>query len=258
MVITILAIVLGFIMTVGGLVPNVANGMLETKLKEALNQPEYLRVKVYPTAPSSTLLDGQIAYTEIDAKNFVLSDLPIDAMSLRIDHLNADTSGKQVVLREPTQGLVRVKITEAGLNRFIQSDTFRALLDDIRKRQELAQQLDADLSDLAIDLQNGAVKISGQAVTMGGFFTIPFEVAGQLQLANERHLVVGNVKATTLERPLPDDMIQSILVALNPILDLGKLSNQDMQLYFRQLVIHEDFFELIGEAELKKIPQLGS
>ena len=254
MVITILAIVLGFIMTVGGLVPTVANGMLETKLKETLNQPEYLRVKVYPAAPSSTLLDGQIAYTEIDAKNFVMSDLPIDSLSLRIDHLSADTSGKQVVLREPTQGSVRVKITEAGLNRFIQSDTFRALLDDIRK----PQQLDADLSDLAIDLQNGSVKISGQAVTMGGFFTIPFEVVGQLQLANERHLVVGNVKATTLDRPLPDDMIQSLLVALNPILDLGKLSNQDMQLYFRQLVIHEDSFELIGEAEIKKIPQMGS
>ncbi|PKL75223.1 MAG: hypothetical protein CVV27_16465 [Candidatus Melainabacteria bacterium HGW-Melainabacteria-1] len=254
MVVTILAIVLGLVITAGGIVPNVANGMLQTRLNETLNQPEYLRVQVHPAAPSFSLLSGTIAYTEIDAHRFVISDFPVEELQVRIDKLQANTGGEQLSLREPTQGVVRLRVTEAGLNRFLQSDTFRQLLDDLRKRQELVAQLDADLNDLAIELQPDRLIFRGQAATMGGFFTIPFELSGQLRLSSERQLYVQGVQATTLDRPLPDDMIAAILTALNPVLDLTKLSNDDMQLYFREITVGDDYLELTGEAQLKKLP----
>lgn len=254
MVVTILAIVLGLIMTVGGIIPNVANGMLQSKLDAALNHPEYLRVQVHPEAPSYSLLGGNVAYTEVDAHRFVLSDFPVEELQLRVDNLSADTSGDQPVLREPTQGMVRVRITEAGVNRFIASDTFRQLVDETRKKQELAAQLDADLTDLSVDLQADKILIKGQAATMGGFFTIPFELSGRLRLTSERTLNIVDVQATTLDRPLSDDTIQAILIALNPVLDLSKLSNPDMQLYFRKLSVTDNQLELVGEAKLKKLP----
>ncbi len=254
MVVTILAILLGLIMAVGGVIPNVANGMLQNKLDETLNHPEYLRVKVHPEAPSYSLLGGNIAYTEVDAQRFVISDFPVEELQLRVDRLSADTSGDKPVLREPSQGMVRVKITENGINRFIASDTFRQLLDEGRKKQALAAQLDADITDLNVDLQADRILIRGQAATMGGFFTIPFELSGRLRLTTERTLNVVDVQATTLDRPLPDDTIQAILTALNPVLDLSKFSNADMQLYFRQLSVNNDQLELVGEAKLKKLP----
>lgn len=255
MIITILAIVLGLVMAVGGVVPNVANGMLENRLKEALNQPEYLRVQVHPAAPSASLLSGTVAYTEIDARRFVVSDLPVESLSLRVDRLDVDTSGESPSLRQPSQGSVRVRLTEAGLNQFLRSDTFRRLLDELRQRQELAAQLDADLTDLNLDLQPDKVALQGQAATMGGFFTIPFELSGRMRLGSERTLLVQDVQATTLGRPLSGDMIQAVLNQLNPVLDLTRLSNDDMQLFFREVQVGEGYLELIGEAQLKKLPQ---
>lgn len=254
MVITILAIVLGIIMTAGGVVPNVANGMLQNKLDQSLNHPEYLRVQVHPAAPSFSLLSGSIDYTEIDARNFVISDFPVESLQIRLDKVEANTEANPISLREPIQGVARLRVSEAGLNRFLKSDTFRQLIDELRKRQELAAQLDADLNELNLELQPDRLVFRGSAATMGGFFTIPFEIAGQLRLASERQLYVQNVQATTLDRPLSDDMIAAVLAALNPVLDLSKLSNDDMQLYFRELSVHDDYIELIGEAKLKKIP----
>lgn len=255
MVITILAIVLGVIMTIGGVVPNVANGMLQTKLSESLNHPEYLRVQAHPAAPSFSLLSGTIAYTEIDARNFVVSDFPVEELNLRIDHLSADTSGKQIVLREPTQGMVHVKVTETGLNRFLQSDTFRAMVDEMFKRNEVLSQLGVELGNLGLELQSNKVLIRGQATSMGGFLTFPFALEGQMHLANDRQLIIDNVKAVSLDQPIPQDLVDSIVKVFTPALDLTKLSTDDMQLHFRQLSVHDDYLDLIGEAELKQIPQ---
>ncbi|MEZ0371793.1 MAG: DUF2993 domain-containing protein [Candidatus Sericytochromatia bacterium] len=254
MVVTILALVLGLIMAVGGVIPNVANGMLQSKLDETLNHPEYLRVQVHPAAPSFSVLSGTATYTEVDARRFVISDFPVEELQLHVDKLSVDRSDQQMTLREPTQGMVRVRVTEAGLNRFLQSDTFKALLDDLRKKQPLLQQFDADLIDLALELQADKVVLRGQAATMGGFFTVPFEISARLRLKSERELEVQDVEATTLDQPLSSDIIQAVLEVLNPQLTLNTLSNEDMQLYFRKLTITDDYLELTGEAELKKLP----
>lgn len=255
MVVTIIAIVLGLIMAAGGVVPNVANGMLQSRLDEALNHPEYLRVQVHPVAPSFTLLGGDIAYTEIDARHFTLSDFPVEELQLNVDKLSADTAQKPIALRHPTQGVARVRISEAGLNRFLQSDTFRTLLDGIRKRQALASQIDADLTDLNIDLQPDKIVFRGQAATMGGFFTLPFEASGRLRLGSERQLYVQDVAVTALDQPISSDVIQAMLAAVNPVLDLSKqLSSPDMQFYFRKVQITDDYIEFTGEAEVKKLP----
>ncbi len=253
MIITILAILIGLVTAVGGIAPNIANGLLQDRLNTTLNQPKALRVKVHAVEPSFSLLSGSVAYTEIDASDFVLSELPIQEMNLRIDRLEVDP--EDMHLREPSQGSVRVKISEAGLNKFLGSDTFRRLLDDIRSNQEVLSQLDADLNDLKIDLQADRVQISGNAATMGGFFSVPFELSGQLRLNSERQLYVQAVDATTLGRPLASDTIQALLQRLNPIVDLEKLSNDDMQFFFRQIHVYDDHIELLGEVKLKKLPQ---
>ncbi len=254
MVITILAIVLGFIMTLGGVAPNVANGILHDKVDQALNHPEHLRVKVHPEAPSFTLLAGQMAYLEVDARRFTLSDFPVDSVSLRVDRLNLDTD--QMQLRAPTQGVVRIRISEAGLNKFLQSDTFQAMLEKILENQELLSSFGADISMLSMDLQAGKAVLSGKATTMGGFFTIPFEVGGVFKLGSERTVKLAAANAVTMDHPVSPDVIQSVLDEVNPLIDLSKLSNDDMQLYFREMHFLNDAIELVAEVELKQLPAL--
>lgn len=252
MVITILALVLGFIMTLGGISPNVANGMLHSQADQVLNHPEYLRVKVHPEAPSFSLLTGQMAYLELDARSFSLSEFPVDSLSLRMDRLDLDTDTMK--LRKPTQGVMRVRITETGVNKFLQSDTFKVMLENILKNQELLSSFGADISMLSLDLQKGKAILSGKATTMGGFFTIPFEVTGQFKLGTERTLLVSSAQAVTMDHPISPDIIQSVLNEINPLLDLNKLSNEDAQFYFREIHFLENALELVAEVELKQIP----
>lgn len=254
MIITVIAIVLGFVMTLGGIAPNVANGKLQSSLDAALNHPEHLRVQIHPEAPSFSVISGLSAYTEIDAEHFTVSELPIESLRIRVDQLSVDMSGDKPVLRQPTQGVVRLRITEDGINQFLQSDTFRRVLDELRKRQQLAAKLDAELDQLSVVFNDDRIQITGQASTMGGFFTLPFSMGGQLRLDSERLLSVRNVEASTMGRPLAPDMVSAILNQLNPILDLAKLSNDDMQIYFRELQVHPGYIELLGEARLKKFP----
>ncbi|PIQ27417.1 hypothetical protein COW36_22715 [bacterium (Candidatus Blackallbacteria) CG17_big_fil_post_rev_8_21_14_2_50_48_46] len=253
MVITILAIVMGFIMTLGGLAPNVANGILHDRVDKALNHPEHLRVKVHANAPSFSLLGGQLAYLEMDAKRFTLSDFPVESLSLRVDQVNLDTDKLQ--LNQPTQGVVKIRINESDLNKFLQSDTFKVMLEKIMKNQELLASFGADITMLSVDLQKGKAILSGKATTMGGFFTIPFEVGGHFKLGTERTLLVSNAQAVTMDHPISPDVIQSVLNEVNPLIDLTKFSNEDMQLYFRELHFLEDAVEILAEVELKKIPK---
>jgi hypothetical protein len=254
MVITILAIVLGFIMTLGGIVPNVANGILHDKVDQALNHPEYLRVNVHPEAPSFSILGGQMAYLEMDAKHFSLSEFPVESVSVRVDRMNIDTD--QMKLRAPTQGVLRLRVSEAGVNKFLQSDTFKAMLEKIMENQELLSSFGADISMLSLDIQAGKAVLSGKATTMGGFFTIPFEVAGAFKLGSERTINITSAQAVTMDHPISPDVIQSVLNEVNPLIDLAKLSNPDMQLYFRELHFLDDAIELVAEVELKQIPDM--
>jgi hypothetical protein len=253
MVITILSLVLGLLMTLGGLTPNIANGILHSKLDQALNHPEHLRVKVHPEAPAFTLLNGQMAYLEVDARNFSLSEFPVESLALRVDRLNVDTDAMQ--LRQPTQGVLRLRINETGVNRFLQSDTFKVMLENLLKKQELLASFGADLTIQRLDLQKGRLVLTGKANTMGGFFTIPFEVASGFRLGSERTLVATGAQAITLDQPVSADILQSILKEINPVLDLSQqLSTPEMQFYFRELHLLDDAIELVAEAEVKQLP----
>lgn len=255
MIISIVAVILGLIMALGGLAPNLANGVAHTRLDEALNHPRVLQVQIHPAAPSASLLGGAVDYTEVYAEDFTLSELPINKMQLKIHHLNLDTSSEQLMLREEAQGAVLLQLTEENLNAFLASDTFKKVLNAVKEKQSILSSLDADIQDVSIQLRNDGVSIQGTAATLGGFFTVPFTLEGQLRLKSERELVVQNVTGTTLGRPLPDDLLTTVLARINPIIDLNALGGKDMKLYFRRVKVTNNQLELLGEAHIRQLPR---
>ncbi len=254
MIISIVAVILGILMAIGGLAPNIANGLAQSKLDEVLNHPETLQVQIHPKAPSVSLLNGAVDYTEVYAERFTLSDLPIDKMRLQIYNLDLDTNAEKLTLRQKAQGAVQVQLTEADVNTFLASETFKNLINNVKSKQSLLNSLDADIENVSIQLRNDGVRIKGTAATLGGFFTVPFTIDGQLRLKSERELVVQNVTGTTMGRPLPGDLLTTVLARINPIIDLNTLGNKDMQLYFRRLKVTNNQIELLGEAHIRKLP----
>ena len=246
MIISFVAVVLGVLIALGGVAPNLANGIAQSKLDEALNHPRVLQVQIHPVAPSFSLLSGAVDYTEVYAERFTLSDLPIDKMQLKIHHLNVDTDAEKLVLKEEAQGAVQLQLTEADLNQFLASETFKKVINAVKAKQSILNSLDADIQDVTIQLT---------AATLGGFFTVPFTLEGQLRLKSERELVVQNVTGTTLGRPLPEDLLTTVLARINPIINLNAMGGKDMQLYFRRLKVSNNKMELLGEAHIRQPPQ---
>lgn len=255
MIISIVAVILGVLMALGGLAPNLANGVAHTQLDEALNHPRVLQVQIHPAAPSVSVLNGAVDYTEVYAEDFTLSELPIHQMQLKVHHLNLDPGSEKLTLREEAQGAVSLKLTEADLNKFLASDTFKNVLNAVKAKQSILSSLDADIQDVNIQLRNDGVRIEGTAATLGGFFTVPFTLEGQLRLKSERELVVQNVTGTTLGRPLPDDLLTTVLARINPIIDLNALGGEDMKLYFRRVKVTNNQLELLGEAHIRRLPR---
>jgi hypothetical protein len=251
----VIAIILGVIMVLGGVLPNAANGIIQSQLHKMLNQPEQLNVNIYPNAPSFGMIGASLAHAEIEAKRFVFSDVPVERLYVRAHGIDVDTSGEQMRLRKPTQVLVQVRLTEDGLNRFLASDTLKEALANIKKNSDLAGMLDADISDLTMDLQTDKALLSGKAKTMGGFFTVPFELSGRFRLKSESELFTYDVDAATLNRPVSADVLRSILDQINPILDLTRFNNEDMTLYLKEVSVHDGYIDLGIEADIKQIPK---
>lgn len=251
MVITILAILLALAMSLGGALPNVANGLIHQRLDEALNHPQKLVVEVHPNAPSYTLLGADMAFADIYAEKFVIQDFPVESLAVHVADLSVDAKEKSTQLRKPAQAVLKLKVTEQGLNQFLQSETFQKLWEKAKSSGRIP--IDADLTNLSLDLKKDRVLISGKAETLGGFFTVPFKVGGTLRLMTERQLFIFDPEAETLNRPISKDILETILKQLNPLLDMTKWSDKDQQLYFRELHVKDGMLELVGELTLNQL-----
>ena len=252
----VVVFVLSLLMLLGGLTPHVGNGLIQNQLDQALNHPEKLTVKVYPSDPSFSLVAGTGSYMEIEAQRFEVANLPIEYLQVQVDRFQVDRKDKDISLGHPTRAVVHVHLTEAGLNKFLQTDRLKQMLEELKRSQNLASSLDAQISDLALELKNDKVILRGRAQTLGGFFTIPFELSGHFRLQTESQLFIYDADAVTTDRPISNDMLRSVLTQINPIIDLAKFNNKDMKLYFRELTVKEDRLELVGEVELNQIPKM--
>lgn len=252
----IVVLILSLGMFIGGLAPNIGNGVASSELDKALHHPEKVRVTIYPQAPSYRLLGLALAGMEVDIHQFEVDGLAVEHLYMRSDQVSLSRSGDQLTLNQPTMAVAKINLTEAALNKYLSSDQFREALDNIKKNQNLAASLDADLTDLAIDLKPDAIAISGKAKTMGGFFTVPFAFTGTFRLQTEQQLFIYEAVGATSENPVSGDLLKSIVTQLNPLIDLAKFSNDDMKLYFREFNIRNDQIELVAEVELKQIPKM--
>lgn len=250
----IVVLILSLGMIIGGLAPNVGNGIAAGELDKALNHPQKIQVTVYPEAPSYSLLGMALAGLEVDIRQFEIEGLGVEQLYLRADKVALSKNGSQFKLNQPTRAVAKVSLTEAALNKYLSSNQFKEALDNIKKSQNLAASLDADLTELAIELKPDVVNISGKAKTMGGFFTVPFELSGTFRLQTEQQLFIYEAAGSTGDTPVAGDLIKSIISQLNPLVDLAKFSNDDMKLYFRELRVQNDQIDLVAEVELKQIP----
>ncbi|QIZ72999.1 LmeA family phospholipid-binding protein [Oxynema aestuarii] len=127
-----LTIVLAGLLGLGSPVGTVFDTAAEKAVLSGLHSADNLTVRM-DNSPNYLWFGGKIDRLRVAGRGLYLTpDLRIDTLELETDRLNVDldrlreegSESLPLFLREPLQGAVRLVLTEADLNRFIQSPAF--------------------------------------------------------------------------------------------------------------------------------------
>ncbi len=129
----ILSTLLGVLGTGGVVVDTLA----ETALRDQIAGAESLQVRI-DNVPNYQLIDGRIEKTRIAARGVETRQLPglrIDSIDLETDAVDVDLARLQqgeLVLDEPAQAALRLRLTDSDLNTFLQSPLVQGWLDRLQ------------------------------------------------------------------------------------------------------------------------------
>ena len=114
----------------------VVDKIVESNLRSRLNKVEQLKVRV-DNAPSYQLVQGKVERVRIAGRGLWLTpDIRIGALEIETDPLNVDLErlrqggqrSPKAALRQPAQAGVRLALTEADINKALQSPAVKARL----------------------------------------------------------------------------------------------------------------------------------
>ena len=114
----------------------VVDKIVESNLRSRLNKVEQLQVRV-DNAPSYQLVQGKVERVRIAGRGLWLTpDIRIGALEIETDPLNVDLErlrqggqrSPKAALRQPAQAGVRLALTEADINKALQSPAVKARL----------------------------------------------------------------------------------------------------------------------------------
>ncbi|MGB5975291.1 MAG: DUF2993 domain-containing protein [Nodosilinea sp.] len=122
----LIAIILSTLLGVASSGGVVVDTLAEAALREQLAEAETLQVRI-DNVPSYQLVNGRIEHTRIAARGVETRQLPglrIDSIDLEADPVDIDLSRLQqgeIVLDEPAQAALRLRLKDDDLNAFLQS-----------------------------------------------------------------------------------------------------------------------------------------
>ncbi|HEY9730131.1 MAG TPA: DUF2993 domain-containing protein [Chroococcales cyanobacterium] len=215
--------------------------------------------------PSSKLLQGSIDSFKMTGRGLVIRDeFRAEELSFETDAVSIDFSGVlngKLVLKQPTQAVAQVTLSEAGINHAFQAELVKKRLVNL-SLPALTNLSGAELVSFeAVQLQllpNNRVQIWAKADLSNGEL-VPISLSATLAIERRRRLVFCDPKFEADTVPESQrDISQSLSIALGQILDrmvdlerfdldgitmrLNRLETQGKQLIFS------------GYAQIDRIP----
>jgi hypothetical protein len=219
--------------------------------------------------PSYQIVGGKIQKVRIATRGLQLKDdlriealeLETDAIALKRSQLNFDDLNKlQEALQQPLQGAVRIVLTEADLNRVLQSPKLQAQLqaslNRLVARRSGSSNITYNLKEPHLELlSNNRLKIQFK-LTRAGFEGYP---SRELAIALKLGIKIVNGKAiefiepsgTVNQRPMSSRLLQGFARGVGDRLNLTALEADGILARLLQLEISQDKIELAGFARME-------
>ncbi|TAE53660.1 MAG: DUF2993 domain-containing protein [Nostocales cyanobacterium] len=243
------------------------NTVASQTIRHLFTQSESVEVFVR-CHPSSKLLQGSIDSFKMSGRGLVIrKDFAVEEMSFETDAVAIDfssvLSGK-LKLKQPTQAVAQVVLTEEGINQAFQAELVKKRLLDLTEPTltTVSGGQPVSFTDVTIQLLPGnSLQLAAQADLNNGE-VIPLRMTLNVSIERRRRVSFKNPKIEIEEIPEPQrEASQTLTMALVEILDnmvdLDRFDLDGVKMRLNRLETEGNKLIFSGYAEIERIPRSG-
>ncbi|MBD2020584.1 DUF2993 domain-containing protein [Leptolyngbya sp. FACHB-36] len=217
--------------------------------------------------PSSKLLQGSIDSFKMTGRQLVIRrDFWVEEMSFETDAVSIDFSsvlGGKIRLRQPTQAVAQVVLTEAGINRAFKSELVQKRLCNIDSPEllSLSGGEPVSFSDVALQLlPDNQIKILAKTELPNG--TVPLSLRATLAVERRRRILFQDPQFDAADVPEAVRGVSEVLSMtfadiLNGMVDLDRFDLDGVTMRINRLETQGKQLIFSGYAQIEHFPGSG-
>ena len=245
---------------------NLLNRVASNTIRHLFTQSESVEVAVRCN-PSSKLLQGSIDSFKMSGRGLVIRrDFRTEEMSFETDAVSIDFSSVlkgNIALKQPTQAIAQVKLSEADINRAFTAELVRKRLENLSLTAltDLSGGEPVSFTDVQLQLlSNNQIKLFAKANLPNR--AVPVSLSCTLAVAKRRRILFNNVQFESDAVPQELQGISQILTKilgeiLNEMVDLDRFDLDGVTLRINRLETQGKMLLFSGYAQIERFPRTG-
>ena len=245
---------------------NLLNKVASNTIRHLFTRSDSVNVTVRCN-PSSKLLQGTIDSFKMEGTGLVIRrDFRTEEMSFETDAVSLDFSSVmqgKIALKQPTQAIAKIKLTETDLNQAFHAELVRKRLENLTVPALTAISGGEPVSFADVELQllpDNRVKFLAKATW--GNMVIPISFMSAIKVAKRKRIKFENIQFQAEDVP-PDlrDLSKQLMTALgqilNEMIDLDRFDLDGVKLRLNRLETHGKILLFSGYAQIERFPRTG-
>ena len=245
---------------------NLINTVASNTIRHLFSRSESVEVAVQCN-PSSKLLQGTIDSFKMNGRGLVIrKQFRSEEMSFETDAVAIDFGSAvkgQIALKQPTQAIAQVKLSQADINKSFEADLVRKRLENLTPDAltEISGGEPVSFTDVEVKLlPENQVKLSAKA--NWNETVVPVSLSCTLGIGKRRRVMFEEVKFE--EDNIPPELQETskeLTLALGEILnqmvDLDRFNLDGVKLRLNRLETEGQMLLFSGYAQIERVPQTG-
>ena len=245
---------------------NLINTVASNTIRHLFTRSELVEVSV-KCNPSSKLLQGTIDSFKMNGRGLVIKkQFRTEEMSFETDAVAIDFSSAvqgKINLKQPTQAIAQVKLSEADINKSFEADLVRKRLENLTPEAltEISEGEPISFTDVVVQLlPDNKVKLSAKATWQDT--VVPVSMSCTLDINKRRRVKFEDIKFEPEDIPEDmEDISKQLTLALGEILnemvDLDRFNLDGVKLRLNRLNTEGKMLLFSGYAQIERVPQTG-
>ena len=245
---------------------NLINSVASNTIRHLFSRSESVEVSV-KCNPSSKLLQGTIDSFKMNGRGLVIrKQFRTEEMSFETDAVSIDFSSAvqgKISLKQPTQAIAQVKLSEADINKSFEADLVRKRLEDLTPEAltTISDGEPVSFTDVQVRLlPDNKVKLLAKASWQDT--VVPASLSCTLAIAKRRRVIFDDIKFERKDiDPQVQDISEELTMALGEILnemvDLDRFNLDGVKLRLNRLNTEGKMLLFSGYAQIERVPQTG-